>query len=398
MLEFDYRAFNTEGQATSGRIAAESAAAATAALAGQGLAVQSLRQVVVIESAGNAVVTPVPQDECERVLQERVSQLLEQREVLAPALKAFAAEMPTGRPRRELRKLAVQFSDGASAEQIVSDTNLSVLLPLLGNDAMRGSHRSLENLLAESAQRNRTRTERVRILTYPLFVVLLASAVLIFLGLIVVPTFTDIFNDFDLELPRVTMVVVDFSNQLLFHPVRLLISVAGVIVIISLAFYLLKHWGFTGRWLGDFTSGSSNQVAALAVFARTLAEALGAGFSLSCALRMAGKSSNLRWLRREAETLAATAENEWCLPETTTQEARLPATVSYALRAGPSGAPSLPLLRELAELYAERVRDRLDWSTGFMSQLMILLIGIVVGIVVLALYLPLVTLINGLTG
>lgn len=401
MLEFDYQALNTEGQETAGRLAAESAALAIAELEQQGLAVQALRQVEVaqnVESAEEVLTPTTSRSDCEQALVEHVGQLLAQREVLAPALAAFAAEMPPGRPRRKLRKLATQMNEGATAEQIVDGVSLSVLLPLLSNDSLRGSHRSLDNLLAEAAYRNRTFTVQLRIFAYPLLVLVVALTILIFLGLVVVPTFTDIFDDFDLDLPPITQWVINFSNALRYHSLQLLLVILGAIAIVYSGIYLCKYWGLPGRLLGVLASGNSTQVTALAIFSRTLAEALGAGFSLSCALRMAGKCSNLRWLRREADALAATAQSEWCLPEAAAREAHLPATVAYALRAGPSGAPSLPLLREVAELYAERVRNRLDWSTGFIPQFTILLVGIVVGGVVLALYLPLVTLINGLTG
>ncbi|TWU28057.1 type II secretion system F family protein [Bythopirellula polymerisocia] len=397
MLEYDYQALNAEGQSITGRIAAQSAALATAELEGQGLTVQSLQQVEIAEPV-QAIVTPVSQDACDQVLIERLDQLIAQREMLVPALAAFAAELPAGRPRRELRKLASLLSDGASAEQIVRDSDLAILLPLVGDDVMRGTHRSLDNLLSESAQRNRTRTMRVRTLIYPMIVIATALVVLMFLAAAVVPSFSDIYDDFDLDLPELTVLLVKFSNELLNHPLRLL----TVIVLVGAACYytirFLTSWGLPGRVFRLLTTGSSSQLSALSIFARTMAEALGAGFSLSCSLRMAGQCSNQQWVRIEADRLAASAENDWCLSESATSEARLPTTLSYALRAGPSGAPSLPLLREVAELYAERIRNRFDWSTGFMPQFMILLVGIVVFGVVMALYLPLVYLINGLTG
>ncbi|QEG34669.1 type IV pilin biogenesis protein [Bythopirellula goksoeyrii] len=400
MLEFEYQALNSEGQSTSGRIAAESAALAIAELEKQGLAVQALRQLETTESAitPDVVLPPAPQDDCERVLRERVGQLIAQRDVLGPALLAFAAEMPAGRPRREIQKLATQLNEGVGAEEIVRGSDLSVLLPLLGDDAMQGSHRSLDNLLAESALRNRTRTVFLRTFSYPLIVLLVAGAVLIFLGAVVVPTFSDIYDDFDLQLPGLTKGSVLLSKELLFHPLRLLAEIAILVGGAYLAFNALRYWGLPGRLLGDITSGNSSQVTSYEIFTRTLAESLSAGFSLSCALRLAGQSSNQRWLRKDSESLAVAAQDEWCLPETVVSETRLPATVAHALRAGPSGAPSLPLLREVAEMYAERVRNRLDWSTGFIPQFTILLVGLVVAGVVFALYLPLVTLIKGLTG
>ncbi len=336
--------------------------------------------------------------DCGQVLKEHVEQLLAQREVLAPALAAFAEEMPPGRARHDMRKLVQQLNQGASAELIVQRTKPSILLPLLGNHAMQGAHRSLHSLLTESALKNRARSERVRSYTYPLIVFLLAMGVLVFLGLAVVPTFIDIFNDFGLDLPLLSQGLVIFSNELLRHPFRLLGLVTAVVVFVYLIIYTIRFLVLPGRLMGDLTSGNSGQVSALANFTRALAEALGAGFPLSCALQLAGRCSNLRWLEHEAESLALSASSEGYLSDAALRRAHLPTMVVHALKAGPSSAPSLALLREVSEIYSERVRNRLDWSTGFVPQFTILLVGIVVGVVVIALYLPLVSLINGLTG
>jgi type IV pilus assembly protein PilC len=145
---------------------------------------------------------------------------------------------------------------------------------------------------------------------------------------------------------------------------------------------------------GGLTKGSSRQVSGMASFVRRLAEALQAGFPLSAALRLVGRASGKGWLKRETQLLAeevdSGSEQPW--------PSKLPPTLLYALRAGFGATPNLVLLQELAELYAERVRTRYDWSTGFVPQIAILAVGLVVGIVVLAIFLPLAQLINGLSG
>jgi type II secretory pathway component PulF len=55
------------------------------------------------------------------------------------------------------------------------------------------------------------------------------------------------------------------------------------------------------------------------------------------------------------------------------------------------------LLHQLAEMYAERVRNRSNWTSGVFAPLSILAVGLVVLIVALALFVPLVSLVSGLT-
>ena len=136
----------------------------------------------------------------------------------------------------------------------------------------------------------------------------------------------------------------------------------------------------------------------MATFVRRLAESLNTGLPLPTALRLAGQSSGKPWLHREATALAHGLETDWAENERPLWAASLPASVVYALRAGPDGGPNIRLLQEMAEIYAERVRNRFNWSTGFLPQISILIVGFVVAMVALALFLPLRNLLNGLVG
>ena len=56
------------------------------------------------------------------------------------------------------------------------------------------------------------------------------------------------------------------------------------------------------------------------------------------------------------------------------------------------------LLKEVSGCYADRTRNRLSWTQGVVEPIAILFVGFVVGVVVLALFLPLIDLINNLAG
>jgi len=55
------------------------------------------------------------------------------------------------------------------------------------------------------------------------------------------------------------------------------------------------------------------------------------------------------------------------------------------------------LLREIAQVNAEKVRLRLSWTRGLVEPVAIIVIGLVVASVVVSLFLPLIKLIQGLS-
>jgi type IV pilus assembly protein PilC len=71
--------------------------------------------------------------------------------------------------------------------------------------------------------------------------------------------------------------------------------------------------------------------------------------------------------------------------------------VRYAFDPGIADDARVALLRELSRVYSERALARTSWTRGIVEPLAILFIGANVGVVVLALFLPLISLIQGLS-
>ena len=75
----------------------------------------------------------------------------------------------------------------------------------------------------------------------------------------------------------------------------------------------------------------------------------------------------------------------------------LTATVLYALRTEMPAATRVRLLSEIGVCHGERARRFLSWTHGIIEPLAIAAVGLVVGATVLALFLPLVSLVQGLS-
>lgn len=395
MPDFSYQALTNDKAVTSGRIAAESAAAAVALLEAQDLLVLMIRQLAEGESQSEAIDLGLPSTEHEEdILLTRAEQLLERRATLAPALAAFAAELPGGRSRRELQRFAHRLAAGAPADELFrSPTMIANWLPLLSGNATLGSTGYLRRLFAEAGRESAIRLQRARIFAYPLAVGGLALAVLAVLSVTIVPILGSILDDFGLELPDLTRLLLAFSHKLRTSPA----FVAALVALLTAGYFLVRWVVTSGTFdmvFAGFTKGSSRQVTAMASFTQRLAEALISELSLPAALRLAGRASESRWLNRQAQQLANDVE----MQPTPPWRSKLPRTLIYALTHGPRGGPNVRLIQELSQMYTERVAARFDWTSGALPHLAIVAVGIVVLFVVVALYQPLVELLTGLTG
>lgn len=399
MRTFTYQALNEDEELRTGEIAAKNATAALQQLESQGLTVLLIRQVegALAPESPQPRVRATSETAGEQLLRDRVAKLLEKRATLGPALAAFAEELPPGRARRDFNKLARQIQEGASVDELTEPPTLTnIWLPLIGSDSSIGAGH-LQEMFAEAERDHANRTLVARSLAYPAILFCIALAIIVFLGVFIVPTFREIFDDFDLNLPRLTIFIVNFSYMLVHRPLEFFAILVLVVLAIFGVLTVLRRWILPSRWLGTIIDGNSQQVTEMASYARRLAEALNTGVPLADALVIVGGNSKHRWLRRESlrigDQLFAGHDSRDVF-----KDSALPATVNYALQAGPEGTPHIALLQSIADTYFERVRNRFRWATGFLPQVAVLCIGIVVAMVVMALYLPLVMLINGLSG
>jgi type IV pilus assembly protein PilC len=203
------------------------------------------------------------------------------------------------------------------------------------------------------------------------------------------------YSEFGLRLPGPTLLLVTLGGPLHSHPIE---SLAVVVLLIVSVFFVVRLWNrfaITTRYFGRVTAGNSANVSAMSSLTRQLAELLSINVSLPDALWIAGHNSGHHFFQGVTAELARDAHRGQLAESPVART--MPANLIHALQAGPDGQPSVPLLRELATIYSDRVADRVDWSSGAIAQLALVLVGIVVAFFVIALFMPMVSLISGLS-
>ncbi|QDT75218.1 type II secretion system F family protein [Lacipirellula limnantheis] len=402
MPRFHYQALNAEQELTIGEVEADAVALAITQLEANGLTVLSIGFATAETTAAlMAQKQPLPtprrkppvidaaQDES--VLRSHLARTLERARPLTPALRAYAEEMPTGRRRRELAEVCGILARGdVEAATAALATMPEYWIPLIGSTARdNDSAAILRDFIAESQQADETRRQWWTLLAYPLFLIGFATLVLVLLAYMVVPTFQSIFEDFDLELPRLTMWTINVSDWITTGAPILLVA----ILLIAVAAAIKFGGPMLGEWFGNWFGRSTG----VARFAASTADLLAGGIETPDALRIASRTAKGGPLRQASQRLAAllqsgdvAAAEQWRRPVT--------ATVFYAVTAELPLDSRTQLLQEIANCYVDHARSRVSWSQGILGPLTIFIVGFVVAFVALSLFLPLINLINNLSG
>lgn len=398
MANFHYRALNEQRQVVVGDVQADSVAHALSQLEALGLTVQSIGYAEAEPSAVAARPLPPGVSAEQMALRSHLERVLQRGQAMTPALRAFAAELPEGYRRRQLIRVLGVLERGDAAEASAALSELPEFwIPLLSaatvsNDAGR----VLRQFLDESQRASELRRQWWQSLAYPLIIALLALGVMTVLSFLVVPVFRDIFMEFDLPLPRWTAFVLGVaawiqSGRIL---IALAIAVAAVFLLWKLTALLPVSWQV---WWGDRFGTPLGRTTAIARLAEFTADLLEAGLEVPDALRIAGFSTRSPRLQRAAWRLAREIDRNEGLPPLSRPDP-LTQTIQHALRGAMPPPARIRLLREVGHCHAQRARRRLSWTRGLVEPIAICVIGLVVGGTVLALFMPLVYLIHGLSG
>jgi type IV pilus assembly protein PilC len=410
MWDFAYQAKNDRGELQSGRLSADDVSAAVHALASQGLEVVSIRRVdVEIEpsvSEPNTAEHSAAEHPTHNPALELLTSVIERRHLWLPVIESQLQELPTGPARRATEARINRFSQSMTVEQFLQNTDGVELLLLLNSDEIpTPASQHMQAWLHRIYQDQHRRLQRGSRWSYPLLLAAIGLALAIGWSTLVLPIFREMFDEFGLNLPPPTRLLFWVSDQVTTYALRTLLVVAvGCAMVIA----FMRWWrsrALTNRIFGRFVAGTTENLRAMSRLTGTLAELLGLQLPLASALSFAGQASGHRYFADAAARAAESASvnmagnaglNMTEVGAPVDPTGRLPQSVVYGLTAGNAGQPNVAVLRELAMIYGQIAQSRQERSLGNLPVVGVLILGLVVGFVVIALFLPLFSMITSL--
>lgn len=225
---------------------------------------------------------------------------------------------------------------------------------------------------------------------YPAAVLAVAGIVTLLLLLFVIPQFQDIFEGFGAELPAFTLFVLSISELVQNYWYM-------IVALVIVSVYLFKKAHLKSQKVRDNTDKFILKIpvistildkAAVARFARTLSTTFAAGIPLVDALvSAAGASGN--YVYRTAinnvriEVMAGMQMN---VAMKTTDV--FPDMVSQMVMIGEESGDLDGMLSKVADIYEQQVDDAVDALTSLLEPMIMVVLGVVVGGLIVAMYLP----------
>lgn len=238
-------------------------------------------------------------------------------------------------------------------------------------------------------------------MTYPVVVLVMALSILTFLMMFIVPKFAEIFADLmgGKGMPPLTQFVMNASDAMV-HRFPLILAVLVVLVVlIKLAAktaqgrLMLDKFKLHAPVFGQLISKNS-----ISRFTRTLGTLMAAGVPVLQALNIVKETVGNEVISKAVATIHdAVKEGENMAPPIASSKVFPPMVVSMVEVGEETGA--LPdMLMKIADSYDDDVDNAVAAMTSIIEPLLIIFLAVVVGTIVIALFMPLVSIIGGLSS
>ncbi len=389
---FDYTGVNANGERVKGRIEGDSVTSVRVVLRKQGIRPTSVRpyKPMTLFSSRQKPVKPVDI----AIVSRQLATMLGAGVPLVQSLDVIAR----GADKKKLAELLDAIRSSIEGGRTLAESlaehpkhfdDLYVNLVAAGEQS--GSLESLLQRIATYKEKTEAIKAKIRkTMYYPSAIIIVAIIVTGILLYFVVPQFQSLFNSFGARLPAFTRLVIGLSHDVQSYWYLFIGAFAGLIT--SVGWARKRFYGFRYRTdqllLKIPLIGPILYKAAVARFARTLSTLFAAGVPLVDALEsVAGAAGNL--IFNEATLHIRDQVTTGQQLQRAMNETRMFPNMAVQMIAIGEEAGSLDgMCAKVADFYEEEVDNKVDSLSSLLEPFITILIGIIVGGIVVAMYLP----------
>jgi len=396
MPTYKYNARDQEGKSVSGRISAENESVIVAELRKRNLIILGITE------------------EKESAFKKKTSKAVAGKKVKAEDLviftRQFATMVDAGIPiLQSLEALTEQTANPsfkASLESIREDIQMGSSLSsafekhakifdkLYVNMIRVGESGGMLTTILERVAIYLEKSERLRqkvkgALIYPSVVVSMAMLITVGLLVKVVPTFSQIYTSLGQELPMMTQMLIDFSNLL--QNDLLYIIIGGILIVVLFNLYKKTpagHIQVDTMLLKLPVFGDLICKVSVSRFCRTFATLSQSGVPILESLEIVGKTCGNRVIEILVDEIKLSVKEGESIAVPLSKSTIFPLMVTRMIAIGEKSGQLEKMLSKVAEFYDEQVDTAVEGLTKLIEPLIIGFLGIVVGFIVIALFMP----------
>jgi len=396
-LAFDYRGRDGAGKLVKGRVDAASEGAVVQRLRGMGVSPIAITEA----KAGTGLQTEIKIPGFEKgvglkdlaIMSRQASTMLSSGLSLLRALTILADQTESKKLKVILGKVRDEVEQGVSFSDAVAKFPIE-FPPIMINMIRAGEtggflDQAMDSIATNFEKEHKLRSTIKSAMTYPVVVLCMSLIAVVIMLVFIVPIFQDMFSSLGGKLPLPTMMLVYLSHSMVY-----VLPVLAVVIVVTTVWWRANKNTDRVRAFIDPVKlkmpvfGALNQKIVIARFARNFSNMIGAGVPILPALQIVGQVSNNFVVQKALERVAESVRKGESIAGPLSSEKAFPTMVSQMVAVGEDAGSMELMLEKIAAFYDDEVQATTEALTSLIEPLLIAFLGVVVGGMIVALYLP----------
>ena len=394
MKTFKYSARTEEGKEVKGTISARDEAAVTEILHDKGLIIVNINDTFnfSLESLNEINIGGVPLKD-KVIFMRQMATMVSAGLPLTRALEIMEAQATNPLFRKVIKNVKERVESGQgladsfrAEEEIYDDITLNLIE---AGESSGNLDSILLKLAVELEEKQELGSKLKSALIYPAIMLVVIIAVVALLMFVMVPAMSDIYSEFDAELPWTTNVLINLSNFVLSYWWAILLVL--VLVVIGGKAYLDTQKGKRTMdkivlyipIVKDIITKTQ-----IAEFTRIMSLLLSSGLSILQALELSAKSLSNSMFSDVIMDAKDEVEKGGSLTVPIARSKYYPPIVSSMIAVGEETGNLDVVLEKVAVYYKQEVNTATENLSGLLEPVFLIIMGVTIGFIALAIYMP----------
>lgn len=314
---------------------------------------------------------------------------------LIESLKILTRQYKKDKYKQTLKNVVYELTMGATFSEAMEKQGNAfprLLVNMIKTSEMTGElPETLDDMANYYTEMDKTKRQMVTAMMYPSIIFVIATAVIIFVLMFVVPQFTEIYASMEgVEIPAFTQMVMNVSDYLKQNIFLLLAIIAGIILVLALLYKNIKAFKTIVQWLVMHLPVFGNVVIynEVTMFTKTFASLLKHNVFITDSMEILTKVTDNEIYKMlildtvsnlaHGEKLSLSFKNHWAFP--------IPA---YEMLVTGEKTGQLPeMMAKVSEYYQELHKNAVTRIKTFVEPILIISLTVIVGIIVLSIIIP----------
>ncbi|MDX9972915.1 MAG: type II secretion system F family protein [FCB group bacterium] len=322
---------------------------------------------------------------------------------LLRSLNVLIAQQPPSKLKDILREIAMDVQSGSTFSEALAKHPRGfdrLFVNMVRAGEIGGMLEVVLNRLALFMEKRAALKARVKsAMFYPIFVIIIATVIVLGILTFIVPSFGDIFKDFGAELPGMTKFLISAGNFVKYGWWKGLLILDAIVITFKLLrkvqyFRIACDWLSLKLWLiGDLVTKVS-----VARFARTLGTLITSGVPILQSLRITKETIGNHFIETAVQSIHDSIKEGDTIAAPLDKAKVFPAMVVNMIDVGEETGSLDSMLIKIADIYDLEVETAIEGLLRLIEPMLIVVLGVIIGFIVIALYMPIFSLADQLSG